>query len=241
MSVILNRLTPRVICLQEIQHNAYLSILTRGLTTYTHFAYYRNQLAPKGGLFTASDQNCTLRSSQFFPYPNQGNPFSIGFSDWWLNKGVLMVSLEVNDRQIVVMNTHLQANYLADWRPSNAQTKIQLDQVEYLAEMAKKQPDDACVIVCGDFNFPRKTPAYQRMVSLSGLTDLLADDPQPTYQPFPLVPSKWLTTLDYIFYRNPAGETSNVSSDIIPIENSSARNPLQRFLTDHHALLLNIG
>jgi endonuclease/exonuclease/phosphatase family metal-dependent hydrolase len=140
----------------------------------------------------------------------------------------------------VIMNTHLQANYLADWRPSNTQTKIQLDQVKYLAELANAQPNDAWVIVCGDFNFPRLAPAYEQMVSQSGLADALIDDPRPTYHPFPLVSAKWQTSLDYIFYRKPVGETRGVTADIIPMVNSSARWSLGRFLTDHHALTLNI-
>ena len=46
----------------------------------------------------------------------------------------------------------------------------------------------ASVIVCGDFNFPRQSPAYQQMISQSGLIDALSSDPRPTYLPFPLVP-----------------------------------------------------
>jgi hypothetical protein len=75
----------------------------------------------------------------------------------------------------------------------------------------------------------------------SGLIDALYSDPRPTYLPFPLVSVKWLTSLDYIFYRAPAGEDFDVRADIIPVVNSSAQRPLQRFLTDHQALSLNIG
>ena len=139
-----------------------------------------------------------------------------------------------------MMNTHLQANYLGDWRSSNRQTKIQLDQVTYLVELIHTQPKDVWVIVCGDFNFPRQSPAYQHMFSYSGLTDALADDPRSTYQPFPLVSAKWRTSLDYIYYRAPAGETAHVTADIIPVVNSVAKRPFQRFLTDHHALILSI-
>jgi hypothetical protein len=79
------------------------------------------------------------------------------------------------------------------------------------------------------------------MISISGLTDVLADDTRPTYLPFPLISKKWKTTLDYIFYRVPAGEYFNISADIIPVVNSFARRHSRRFLTDHHALLINIG
>jgi endonuclease/exonuclease/phosphatase family metal-dependent hydrolase len=240
MAMQLNQLAPTVLCLQEIQQNAYLKPLQRKLKSYSQFAFYRNLIAPKGGLFTATASSAQNVSSSFFPYPNQGRPVSIGFSDWALNKGVLMVRLEVHGHNFVIMNTHLQANYLADWRSSNTQTKIQLDQVKYLAELVHAQPKDAWKVVCGDFNFPRIAPAYELMVSQSGLTDALVNDPRPTYQPFPLVSAKWQTSLDYIFYQMPQGESYEITADIIPIVNSSARWSFQRFLTDHHALTLNI-
>ena len=237
----LERLAPTIICLQEIQQNVYLPLLRQGLTAYPHSVFFRNRFAPKGGLFTASVSDYPLMQSTFFPFPNQGRPLSIGFSDWALNKGVLLVKLEVDGHCFVIMNTHLQANYLADWRRSNLQTQIQLDQVNYVVELVHAQPKDAWVIVCGDFNFPRQSPAYPEILSQSGLIDALAGDPRPTYQPFPLVPGKWMTSLDYIFYREPAGEALDVRADIIPMFYSSAQRDFQRFLTDHQALSLNIG
>ncbi len=240
LAVKLNRLAPSVLCLQEVQQNFYLAALKYNLTAYSQFSYFHNFIAPKGGLFTASAPTTQVVMSNFYPYPNQGHPISIGFSDWALNKGVLMVRVEVNETSYVILNTHLQANYLADWRLSNTQTKIQLDQVTYLSELARAQPKDAWVIVCGDFNFPRIAPAYELMVSQSGLADALIDDPRPTYQPFPLVSAKWQTSLDYVFYRSPEGEPRKAFADIIPMVNSSARWWFQRFLTDHHALTLNI-
>jgi endonuclease/exonuclease/phosphatase family metal-dependent hydrolase len=241
LAAILSRLAPTVICLQEVQQNAYAPALQRGLKGYSHFAFFRNPFAPKGGLFTASSSGCRVIRSEFFPFPNQGKPFSIGFSDWWLNKGVLLVSLEVAGRRLVAMNTHLQANYLGDWGLSNNQSQIQLDQVKYLVELVHAQPEDAWVTVCGDFNFPRQSPVYEWMAAQSGMIDPLADDPRSTYQPFPLVPEKWKMTLDYVFYRAPRGEESPVTAEILPIVKANQRFSYQRFLTDHQALVLHIG
>jgi len=236
----LNRIAPSLICLQEIQQNAYLPLLQHNLTAYSQFAYFRNRFAPRGGLVSASMSTHPIVKCGFFPFPNQGRLLSIGFSDWALNKGVLMANLEVDKRCFVVMNTHLQANYLGDWRPSNRQTQIQLDQVKYLGELICAQPKDAWVIVCGDFNFPRDSHAYRQMVLQSGLVDAHTDDPRPTYQPFPLVSTKWRTSLDFIFYRKPTADNSEISADIIPVVNSAAHQTHQRFLTDHHALVLTI-
>jgi endonuclease/exonuclease/phosphatase family metal-dependent hydrolase len=234
----LNRVSPTIVCLQEIQQNIYVPLLEKHLTEYSHLASFRHSYAPKGGLFTAS---IVSGSSEFHPFPNRGKPASIGFADWALYKGVLMTTLEIEGQRVVVMNTHLQANYLGNWDLSNEQARIELDQVRFLAELARVQPANAWVFACGDFNFPRATPPYDWMVAESDLTDPLADDPRPTYRPFPLVSAKWQMSLDYFFYRRPAGDQTPVRADIVPIENSTAGWYFQRFLTDHHALVLNIG
>ena len=234
----LNRAGPTIVCLQEIQQNFYVPLLEKHLSDYAHLASFRHRYAPKGGLFTASIFGGT---SEFHPFPNRGKPVSIGFADWALCKGVLVTTLYIQDRPVVIMNTHLQANYLGKWELSNEQTRIELDQVKFLADLARSQPADAWVFACGDFNFPRGTPPYELMVSDSGLVDAHADDPRPTYRPFPLIPAKWELSLDYFFYRRPEGDNTPVTADIVPIENSSAGWYFQRFLTDHHALVLNIG
>lgn len=233
----LNRLDPTVLCLQEIQQNAYVPLLKDGLAGYSHLAFSPNRFAPKGGLVTAARGG----SSEFHPFPHRGKWLSIGFADWALNKGVLVTELEIEGWLVVVMNTHLQANYLGDWALTNTQTQIQLEQVKFLAELARSQPAEAWVFACGDFNFPRRTPPYDLLMAESGLTDALTGDPRPTYQPFPLVPSKWEMSLDYFFYRMPAGETIQVRADILPIENAAGSSAFGRFLTDHCALVLNIG
>jgi endonuclease/exonuclease/phosphatase family metal-dependent hydrolase len=234
----LNRVAPTVVCLQEIQQNIYVPLLEKHLSEYAHLASFRHRYAPKGGLFTASIYS---GDSEFHPFPNRGKPVSIGFADWALYKGVLVTTLEIQGNPVVVMNTHLQANYLGNWDISNEQTQIEVDQVKFLADLAQTQPADAWVFVCGDFNFPRVTPPYDLMMAESGLIDALVDDPRPTYRPFPLVSAKWQMSLDYFFYRRPEGDSTPVTADIVPIENSTAGWYFQRFLTDHHALVLNIG
>jgi hypothetical protein len=233
----LNRLAPTVICLQEIQQNAYIPILQHGLGDYPHLAFERKTLAPKGGLFTAS-RNMPVHQ-KFFPFPNRGRWLSIGFSDWALYKGVLAVELEVEGRRIIVLNTHMHANYAGNWLPGNGFAGIQHDQVRFLTELVHAQPEDSLLAVCGDFNFPRKTFLYEELILQSGLIDPLAGDLRPTYRPFPLVPSRWAISLDFVLYRAPLWSDLKIDADIIPIENSSARSPLLRFLTDHCALTLN--
>jgi endonuclease/exonuclease/phosphatase family metal-dependent hydrolase len=235
----LDRFPASVLCFQEIQQNAYVPLLRRGLPDYEFHSYERSVFAPKGGLYTAARH--PLHDSQFVGYQNRGKALSPGFADWVLNKGVLISRLEHQGRPIVVMNTHLHANYAGNWDPTHSMTRIQRDQVRHLADLARAQPSDALVIVCGDFNFPRGSRLYQELLEAGGLTDPLARDERPTYRPFPLLPSaKWSIPIDFCLVRRPDWKAIELSEDIVTIQDSARSLPHQRFLTDHNALTLHV-
>lgn len=228
-----------VICLQEIQQNAYIPLLARGLPDYPYRAFETSWFAPKGGLFTAA--RAPLASSRFVAYSNRGRPFSAGIADWALNKGVLLSEFNVQAHRVVVMNTHLHANYAGNWDPEHAITRIQRDQVQHLADMVNAQPPDALVIVCGDFNFPRGSFLYDELLARGGLTDPLAEDERPTYRPFPLLPaSKWSLPIDFVLVRRPQEAHPSARADILEIQDDAHTRPIRRFLTDHNALTLQV-
>lgn len=228
-----------VLCLQEIQQNAYVSLLHRGLTRHNYHAYASNRFAPKGGLFTAA---CApLQQIEFVPYENRGRALSTGFADWALNKGVLVTSLMQDGLAIIILNTHLHANYAGNWTPDHATSKIQRDQMLHLALMIKQQPDNALVIVCGDFNFPRNSFLYDELVSESGVFDPLAADPRPTYRPLPGMSSeKWALPIDFCFVRLPNQQGIELQADIVEIQDTAKPSGPRRFLTDHNALTLQV-
>jgi endonuclease/exonuclease/phosphatase family metal-dependent hydrolase len=232
----LNQREDTVLCLQEIQQDVYLPVLKRRLTHFPYQCYKKNLFAPMGGLVTAS--RLPFTRVDFLPFPNRGKWLSIGFADWALRKGILLSSLEIDGLKIIVMNTHIHANYTGQWSKSSMLAKIQSDQVKYLAEQVKAQPEEALVIVCGDFNFPRDTFLYEDLAQISGFIDPLKDDPRPSYHPVSFLASKWSLTLDFVFYRKPDKIDMAVTADILPIENSKAINDRSKFLSDHCALNL---
>jgi endonuclease/exonuclease/phosphatase family metal-dependent hydrolase len=232
----LSDLGPSVICLQEVQQNVYLPILRDRLRGYPHQAYRQYSPAPMGGLVTAS--RSPFMRSEFLPYPNRGRLLSIGFADWGLRKGVLITELDIEGLRVIVLNTHVHANYQGKWQKANKLAQIQSDQVKYLTEQAKAQPEEALVVICGDFNFPRDTFLYEELTQISGFIDPLRDDPRPTYRPVSFLASKWSVTLDFIIYRKPAKIDMELVADILPIENSKARSASSKFLSDHCALIL---
>ena len=234
----LKRLDPTVICLQEIQQNAYTPLLIQHLPTYPNRAIFPHIYAPKGGLGTFS--RVPLIQQRFEPYLDRGLRFFITFADWALFKGVLIAHLQIDGMDVFVLNTHLNANYSGDWHRKNPLALVQLSQVQKICALLEEMPAEALIILCGDFNFPRKSFLYEELVTQNRLIDILSDDPRPTYRPFPLVPPNWKTSLDYILCRIPQDKDFNIQADILPIEDSNQKSTLKRFLTDHCALTLNI-
>ena len=228
-----------VICLQEIQQNAYVSLLVRSLKAYPHRAVYPYIYAPKGGLGIYS--RLPLARQRFEVYTDRGLRWLVTFSDWALYKGALIVDLNIQELQIIVLNTHLNANYSGVWRRKNPLAHTQYQQVQQLTHLIEELPADALVILCGDFNFPRDSFLYEELVSQNRLSDPLSDDPRPTYRPFPLVPSRWETSLDYVLFRPPHERDFQVQADILLMEDTTKKSAYQRFLTDHCALTLQIN
>ncbi len=234
----LNHSSEQVLCFQEIQQNSYLALLKRNLTAYTNHAFERNRFAPKGGLYTAT--RLAMQSSEFFAYQNRGRMVSLGVADWALNKGVLVSRLQVGAQRVIVMNTHLHANYGGNWNPEHPFAKIQRDQITDLADLVNAQPPNALVIVCGDFNFPRGTFLYDELLKRTGMHDPLAQDSRPTYRPFRLIPAsnKWAIPIDFVLLRLPTWANLEFQADIHHIQDLTRPLPHQRFLTDHNALTL---
>lgn len=238
LSRLLDRSPAMVICLQEVQQNAYASMIQRNLISYPHFFYERHIYAPKGGLAIFS--RVPFVHHHFEAYQARGAWYNISFPDWATYKGILSVNLEVEGLPVIVLNTHMNANYFGTWQRANPLAQIEQRQVQQLHQAIHALPNEALVIVCGDFNFPRNSFLYEELVAQNNLLDLLIDDLRPSYRPFPFVPSVWKTSLDYILIRKPAQIDFKVQADLMVIEDATKLLPIQRFLTDHNALMLQI-
>lgn len=232
----LNRVPVTAICLQEIQQNAYTHLIQRGLTFYPHAVFERHRYAPKGGLAIYS--RLPFAAQRFEVYHDRGPWHSISFADWALYKGFQSVHYEVEGMSIIVLNTHMNANYGGVWHHTNRLTRILHRQVQQLNQAIHSLPEDALVIICGDLNFPRNSYLYEELIAHNNLFDPLLEDQRPTYRPFPLAPSRWKTSLDYVLVRHSARLECDIQADLIPIEDSTKPLPFQRFLTDHNALVL---
>ncbi len=196
---ILNAENASAVCLQEVQANIYRKQLAADCDRYPFQAYEPFVHAPKGGLLTLT-QN-PIAQCKYFLFRERGLWYTPALADWILHKGVLMSHIIFAGRPFVVMNTHLTANYTGDWSRRNPYAKQEHSQLQQLAELVQAQPQDATVVVCGDFNVPRGSWLYDSFLDASGMLDPLAGHMIPTLRPRRMMPSRYLMPIDFILVR----------------------------------------
>ena len=201
----LERLAPHVVCLQEVQSPLALRLFTAASTHFSTHAFLPGLRFPFGALFTLA--HGPIGAHHFIRYHDEGRWLGPTFMDRLTRKGVLVTHLQRTPLPITVLNTHLLANYGANWGVDNRAALAQQRQLGQLAEIVRNQPQDTLVLVAGDFNIPRGCWLYEEFIARSGLTDALAGDERPTYRPFPGVPARYALPIDFVFLRAPAGLT----------------------------------
>ena len=144
-----------------------------------------------------------------------------------------ITSLRWADVLIVIVNTHLLANFAGDWERHGMYARVEEKQLRQLAETVQSQPRDSILFVLGDFNIPRGSPQYKDFIVHSGLTDLLAGDTRPTLRvPIPLS-SKFPLAIDYAFVRMPEKYSFRIDCDLCFSKKYAINNRKQAYLSDH--------
>jgi len=220
----------QVVCLQEVQSHAYRRLLTRSCASYPHAAYAPFVHAPKGGLLTLA--RLPIAEVAFTLYRSREVPYPPALMDWLLHKGVLATRLEYAGLSIVVLNTHLNANYSGNWGRRNRYALGEAEQLRQLAEIVRGQPPEALVVAAGDFNFPRDSWLYDEFLAASGMIDPQAGDQRPTVRAPLSFSERYSLPIDFTFVRAPALAGLRVASELRFVEKVlfSGR---PRFLSDH--------
>lgn len=238
----LNVLDADVICLQEVQANPYRRLLLDMCTAaYPYHAYAPFIHAPKGGLLTLSRH--PILDSRFVLYEERGLWYTPALADWILHKGVLISHIRLGEQPIVVMNTHLTANYSGDWSSGNRFAKHEWEQLQQLAGLVKMQAAEDLVVVAGDFNIPRGSWLADRFLAQSGLIDPLAGDLRPTFRPLPGMPARYAAAIDFNLYRTPPHlqDRFTTESQFQFSEKHRLANGRMAYLSDHLALELRLS
>lgn len=192
---------PDLVCLQEVQSYPALNLLLRLCTSHPYRAYAPGLHAPAGALLTLARQ--PLLAPHFTRYTSQGAWFSLTLLDRITQKGMLCTTLAQGAHPLIVINTHLLANYRGNWTENHLAAHQQQEQLQQLARLVQSQPPDSILLVMGDFNVPRGSWLYKEFLHESGLRDVLAGDERPTYRPFRSLPARFALPIDFVFVRTP--------------------------------------
>jgi endonuclease/exonuclease/phosphatase family metal-dependent hydrolase len=225
-----------VLCLQEVQLSHYVPRLVRRFSTFPFAVFEPFIYSPKGGLLTFSQR--PVKQSAFALYPERGWWHSPSLADHMLHKGILVTELTYAGQQVVVLNTHLTANYDGDWSPSNRYARLEQVQLRQLAGVIQTLPPEALVVVAGDFNLPRHSWLYEEFVEATGVIDPLSGQMKPTYYPFLALPVRYHQPIDYIFVRPAAGTALTIQANLLfeePLPLTSGRFGR---VSDHAAIQL---
>jgi endonuclease/exonuclease/phosphatase family metal-dependent hydrolase len=228
-----------LVCLQEVQWNPYTTLLRDQCHAFPHYASEPFLYAPKGGLLTLSRWPITRQ--QFVMYDARPIRDPLMLMDWALHKGILLSELAIDGFPVVVLNTHLNANYSANWQPDSYYTQVEQQQLTQLAALVRAQPTNALVIACGDFNIPRGSSLYSTFLAASGMLDPLAGDQRPTLRLPPGLPDHLANPLDFALVRLPNQATLAVHSELMFTMPLVLANGRCDYLSDHYGVALDVG
>ncbi len=235
----LNRLAYSVVCLQEAQANIYRKLLVDACTQYPTHVYEPFFHAPKGGLLTLA--RLPVDQREFTLYTAREIVSPLAAMDLLLHKGVLLIRTAIEGVPIVVLNTHLSANYNVDWNPNNRYARVEHRQLRQLAEIVRAQPAEALVIAAGDFNIPRGSWLYDEFLEQSGMIDPLAGDLRPTHRMPKGIPARLARPIDFALVRLSRLPGLTVQSDLCFDQQLPLAGARRGYLSDHYGLELQIA
>lgn len=227
------------VCFQEVQLSYYNRLLRREFHAMPHAAFEPHVYAPKGGLLTLSRH--PLRHLAFEPFRTRRLRIGPALTDWALYKGALVTEVTGQAMQVIIVNTHLNANYDGDWSPANRYAAIEHRQTQQLAEIVQGQDPHALVFVVGDFNFPRGCWIYEDFVQAAGVIDPLANHQEPTFRPPRLAPAHFAQPIDFAFVRPPHQQAVSIQAQMLFDERVELVNGKKRHLSDHHAVRVDVS
>jgi len=226
--------TIQLVCLQEVQLVFFQRLLIQACASYPFQAFEPHLHSPKGGLVTLSRMH--LATQRFETYIEQGRWYLPTAMDRFLRKGMLISSLHWGSTPVVVINTHVIANYNGDWERQGVFARMQEKQLHQLGEIVAMQPSDALVVVVGDFNIPRGSRLYKNFLQGTGLIDTLADDQRPTHRPPRGVPAHYSLPIDFVFVRVPQTMSLQIKCDLRFSDKFELSHKYHDYISDHNAI-----
>ncbi len=178
----------------------------------------------------------TLDATRYTPFRERGRMISLHAAERHQSKGMLQTHLRVGQQKVVVINTHLAANYNARWTYTNPYAKVERAQLHEIASAVQSFPSDTLVIVAGDFNVPRGSWLYNEFVDSANLYDPLGTSQAPTYRPLPGLPASAIQALDHILIRRGTLDNITFDAELLFGEQILLAHGMVGYLSDHLAV-----
>ena len=231
----LAKLGADIVCLQEIHQHLFRRTLTTATPYHVDAIHAPKRGRPRGGLVTFS--RLPVVKHGYTSYVEQGRWLGLEIMDRLLDKGLLITHYEHGGLPIISINTHIMANYTANYDRSGKPALRQQAQLRQLATVITTLPVEALVILVGDFNLPRGSWLYHEFLEASGMEDTMAEDTRPTYRPLPGVPSHYALPIDFVFVRRPQHCPITVESQLCLDQPVQLVGNYRNFLSDHLGIL----
>lgn len=231
----LTKLKAEVVCLQEIHQHLFRRTITAATSYHVDAIHAPRWGRPRGGLLTLS--RLPVVKHHYVPFTEQGRWMHLEIMDRLLHKGMLVTHYELDGLPIIVLNTHIIANYAANYAREGAPALRQREQLRQLAADIQELPDDALVTLVGDFNLPRGSWLYEEFLAESGMEDTLEGDARPTYRPLPGVPAHYALPIDFVFVRQPRNRRVNCTSNLCLDQPVRLVGGYHNFLSDHLGII----
>jgi endonuclease/exonuclease/phosphatase family metal-dependent hydrolase len=230
---LLDRSPLDVACLQEVVARRNLALLRASTPSFTHAAWTPYGPLVRGGLVTLSRR--PIRRQRSVVYRVRGGRHLRSLSDSFIRKGVLVTELDVGGEPVVVVNTHLLANYDDDWSPGNRYAIDERAELRQLAEVVGEIDPGLPLVVVGDLNVPAGSWLLDELLAATGLQDALAGRPEPTFRFAPVA-------IDHVLAR-PAGPRNVAVEARIVYREELAELPRGRtvHLSDHFGIEATIA
>ena len=227
-----------IACLQEVGQWRHLPLVRHTEERWPHALAIDYPYAPKGGLVILS--RLPLETTSYASFLERGRMMSLHATERHQSKGMLETHLRLGQQDVVVINTHLSANYNANWTYSNPYAKVERAQLREIVATVKAIPQETLVIVAGDFNVPRGSWLYNEFVRAADLYDPLGTSQTPTYRPLPGLPANALQALDHILVRRGTLEDLSFDAEILFGEPTVLAHGTLGYLSDHLAVRLKL-
>ena len=232
---ILDRSNVDFLCLQEVTQRRNVGLLQRHLRSYQPPELEPYWVAVKGGLVNFARRS--IERSTYEVFRGRGPHWTLGWADRLLRKGLLISYMHVDELPVVVVNTHMLANYDEDWAPDNRFAREQRSDLAQLADAVSHLNRDALVIVAGDLNVPITSPMLKEHMAACDLQHAFTSGPGPAPPTIRhAVPGKPPQTIDHVLFRAPTGRAVWASASLRfedPVVLAGGR---RAFASDHLAV-----